>query len=201
MKGAVRQLKCQWLRPGECMENFPSSQLWAPERVLPHSTLQLCGLTASCTHILRILTVNCRNRTQNHLSKKETLLLGPRCSQNGLRNYRNLVLGTKAGPEYARILSLSIQLSSLHFFACWPDSLPLARSGFLTHQDYVGWKQDCFPKEARVPGRPRRDIREVSNDVSANVLATALSVLHTRSRLGPKLTVWGWFYIRSLPVL
>lgn len=46
--------KCQWLRPRGFTENILTSQLWAPEKVLPQPAL-LCGLTTSCTRILVIL--------------------------------------------------------------------------------------------------------------------------------------------------
>lgn len=103
--------KWQWLRRRECTENIPTSQLWAPERVLPHLTLLSCGPIASCPHIFMIPTVSDRNSTQTCCLP---LWFGPKCLQNWIRSYRNLELGTKAGSKYARIPSLSICLSSLH---------------------------------------------------------------------------------------
>lgn len=152
--------------------------------------------------------------TQLNLRKQQgncfapPLWRGPRCSQKWIRSYRNLDIRTKTGPKYVRILPLSVQLSSMHIFACWPDCLLLqvgkrlrwaAQSGFHTHQVHVECKDDCSPEEMWVPGRPTLDIHYKC--CFSNMPASVLNGLHLWSHLVPKLTRWGRSYRRYLPIL
>lgn len=180
--------------------------------VPPPPLFLLCGLTASCTYVVMILIL-LQQSNSNYWSKKgifcSPLWPGPRCSQNWMRSYRNLDIGTKAGPKYSRILSLSIQLSSLYIFACWPESPLLqvrervswsALPGFHTHhQGHAEWEKDCSPDEIWVPSRPTPDIHYkccLSKCCPYNMPGTVLRVLHIWSHLVPKLTLWGRSSIR-----